>query len=237
MTGSTTSDWQGNTGFVQWQVSQGDVRFIFSNAMRCVSSAPFNGGVVDAQAILNLKVDKEDRGVEETPQQTLIRTIREWGLPTPCVGLMTAAWMESFRLQCVEAGRYQILCAVTSGLANARRVGDPADSQELFEQPPVGTINLFLITDAPLSAAAQFEAFALLVEAKTAACYDHQVISPKSSEIATGTGTDVALVASPVLMETDSQVPWCGKHTLLGECIGRAAYEVVSESILACLWQ
>jgi adenosylcobinamide amidohydrolase len=51
--------------------------------------------------------------------------------------------------------------------------------------------------------------------------------------MATGTGTDSLCLLS-AHAATDA-LEYCGKHTRIGEWIGRAAYAAVHESVEACL--
>lgn len=198
-----------------------------------ISNAPLLGGQQNIKGILNYKVAKEPSDSETLlpPDITLQQKIAELGLVTPCLGLMTAASMKSFRFRYELIAGYQLFFAVTVGLANSRRIGDFADYQEIAPSAlPSGTINSMLITNIPLSPAARLEGFALLAEAKTAACYDLQITSEKSGKPATGTGTDVTVLASG---QDSEMIPFCGKHTLLGQWLGHAAYDAITASILA----
>ncbi len=226
--------------FLQCRLTEAYSYLAFHQPMHCLSNAPHLGGSQHARGVFNMKVGLQlpaEQDPSEQPWQTLARALQQHDIPGPCVGLMTAASMKSFRLVVAAVGDYSVVCAVTCGLANARRVGDAADFNELIapQRLPPGTINIMLVSDAPLVDGARVEALALVVEAKTAACYDHVISSATSGRIATGTGTDVALVASPILTADTQQLLYCGKHTVLGECIGKCVYEAVSHSIQACL--
>lgn len=220
-------------------VSEDCCRVDFLHPMRCISNAPWLGGMSEqVRGLLNLKVSKAAEldpvtGEPEPISQTFQRSFDSLAISTPYAGMMTAASMNSFRCRYLSVQNHNLLCGVTAGLANARRVGDSADETTIGQIHPPGTINLWLITDAPFNPAAQLEAFALLCEAKTAACYDKGISSEKSGQTATGTGTDVTLVASR--QSKAAAIPYCGKHTLLGEKIGGCAYEAVADAIQACL--
>ena len=223
-------------------------RITFARPMSTFSNAPWLGGFQPAlNGLLNLKVSKiaeveRETGEPEPLDRTFTRSVQEQQLSGHWAGMMTAASMKSFRYQYEDVEGYSLLVCVTAGLNNARRVGDAADDPLLHfspEQPlPVGTINLMMVTAAPLSQAAALEAFALLTEAKTAAGYDKGVGSPVSGKTATGTGTDATLVAIPTLQQHTPVTPeilYCGKHTLLGERIGHCAYAILSDTLQACL--
>lgn len=210
----------------------------FNQPLSCVSNAPWLGGsTCNIDGVFNLKVsgDNNDQ-VNPTIEQTFANALYEKQLSGNFVGLMTAASMKSFRFCTTQVGDYSLICAVTAGLANARRIGDEADFHHLGEEKlPAGTINTVFATNAPLTPSAQLEAFALLTETKTAACYDANILSTKSKKIATGTGTDATVVASQHSDDSDLTIPYCGKHTLLGEQIGLVAYEAISNAIQGCI--
>ncbi|PIE40611.1 MAG: hypothetical protein CSA49_07585 [Gammaproteobacteria bacterium] len=212
----------------------------FSQPLSCISNAPWLGGpVCPINGILNLKVaGNHPTGKTPSIEQTITDACRQYQLQGRFVGLITAASMKSFRFRITTIENYTLVCAVTAGIANARRVGDRADDYELGQQPrTVGTINIMFATNVPLSPAAQQEAFALITEAKTAACYDLQILSTQSQKIATGTGTDATVVASAELATPgiDSVIPYCGKHTKLGELIGQMSYQAMADTLQGCL--
>jgi adenosylcobinamide amidohydrolase len=82
-----------------------------------------------------------------------------------------------------------------------------------------GTINIVVAVNQPLSPAAMAEALAMATEALVAVMQDVGVASTRSRRPATGTGTDCIVVTSPIGGHAHI---YCGKHTLLGELIGRA---------------
>lgn len=205
----------------------------FSRPLDALSSAILNGGKTRAMGWLNLRVAAAPTEVAlPSPEDTLTSTCATLGLSTPVVGMMTAASMKSCRVRYVKRDEVFVCCVATTGIANARRAGDPADSEgwDACQRQP-GTINIALFTNTRLSDAAKVEALQLIAEAKTAACHDGDLVSPVSGLVATGTGTD----ASAVFSDPDGlPVDYCGKHVLLGEIIGSLVYDVVQEGIDAC---
>ena len=228
------------------QVTADACRLDFASPKTTFSSAPWLGGFQQQmRGVLNLKVSKDaeldlETGEPEPLDKTFPRVYREQGMAERTVGMMTAASMKSFRFRYELIEDFAFWIGVTAGLDNARRIGDKADDTELhFSKPlPAGTINLMLVTNAPLSQAAALEAFALMTEAKTAACYDRQIISRQTGgnekQLATGTGTDATLVAIPE-PSGQPEILYCGKHTLLGERIGECAYDILADTLQACL--
>ena len=237
------------------QITEDYCRIDFYQPMTCFSNAPWRGGMqTGIQGILNLKVAKDAKpnpltGEHEPLEHTFPRIHSELTMPTNSAGMMTAASMKSFRFHFETIQEYALLICVTSGLDNARRVGDPADDPGLHlsntsgtPSLPAGTINMMMVTNAPLSQGAALEAMLLMTEAKTAACYDLNIQSRKlpfssnqhTTKLATGTGTDATLVATPQEHE-GSAILYCGKHTLLGEKIGAGSYRILKDTLQACL--
>ena len=102
-------------------------------------------------------------------------------------------------------------------------MGDPAT----YDEKP-GTINVIVAVNRPLTDAALVEAVAIVTEAKTRALSEALVKSTVSEAPATGTGTDCVAVACPVGAPV---FRYCGKHTGLGELVGRAVYETIAEGL------
>lgn len=111
---------------------------------------------------------------------------------------------------------------ITIGLSNAERIGRREDYTGRDWGKDWGTINIALRLDQPLSDIGLLEALSLATEARTAAVIDlgHRL----DTGIATGTGTDCIAIAAP-----PGDTPYAGKHTALGEAIGKAVYTAVIE--------
>jgi adenosylcobinamide amidohydrolase len=136
---------------------------------------------------------------------------------------MTGVKMERLVCRTVQDGGLQLECFATVGLSNALAIGDPATYDE---QP--GTINLIVVVNRPLSAAALVEGVEMVTEAKVRALYAGRVKSTMSDAFATGTGTDCVVIACPIGAPA---YRYCGKHTRLGEVLG----QVVGEAMTAGL--
>lgn len=202
--------------------------------MQATGSCVWNGGSAVVHGWLNQKVAKTAHAELEAPELSLQRYARELGVDKPLAGMMTAASMKSLRFQVIQNEQMTLACIVTAGIENARRSGDPCDGDFSHRQlTQTGTINVALISNAAFTPAACIEALMVATEAKTAACYDLRVKSPVSGAPATGTGTDSICLLSGN-SETDA-LEYCGKHTRMGEWIGRATYAAVRESVAACL--
>jgi len=208
------------------------VHVAFDTPRQVVSSAPLNGGWVQASHIVNLNVPKKQppgaAGLEP-PALTLEKYAAAARWEGTVVGMMTAASMDSFRIVRHACDGVEIAVMATSGISNLRRAGDPADYRIIRETPATtGTINLIVITSARLTRAAMIEAVITATEAKAAALQDMDARSPLSGKTATGTGTDEIAVAAgngPVTVE------YCGKHVLFGEILASLIIRAVTGSI------
>lgn len=192
---------------------------------RAASSAVLGGGLRDLEAIVNHAVRPSDERALAEPVVWLREVCRRLGLdPRRTAALMTG--VEPSRTVVVEDALDGIEAAVfvTAGLANALRVGDRATVRSIAP----GTINLIAVVGIPLTDAALVEAVSIAVEARTVAALEAAVPSPVSGETATGTGTDAVVVAA---LGGARPVPHCGKHTSLGELLGRAALAAARRAI------
>ncbi|MBE0483856.1 MAG: adenosylcobinamide amidohydrolase [Bacterioplanes sp.] len=204
----------------------------FNDDQRALSSAVLNGGWCSIRSALNARVPLTSASDLPDPAVSLQQHAQQLALPTPCLGMMTAASMRS----CVEQHHHcpqtqlSVRCWVTSGLSNARRCGDPAD-----EQAQIGTINIWLWCSVPLSNSAMVEALMLVTEAKATALLEANILSPISQQPASGTGTDSHAIVCAIAKPTQHTHTYCGKHTRLGELIGRTALMACQDSIQYCL--
>jgi len=201
----------------------------FSRPHRVLSSAVLNGGLVEADRILNLKVPKQCSAPLEDPAVTLSRysSRRNWRGLT--VGMMTAASMSSLRTKGESSQGVDITVLVTSGLSNARRAGDRAEFRRMdTDAAGAGTINIVALTNAAMTGAAMAEALMIATEAKVIAVQSLGISSPVSGDLATGTGTDCTAI---VCGQASPLIRYCGKHVLFGEILAKLVIETVTSSL------
>ncbi len=169
-----------------------------------------------------------------TYQEHMRIITEEIGLdPATTAGMGTAASMENVAIhtECYE--NLTVTAIVTGGVeVNGGRVGDPADyfkpiAKSTLEKP--GTINIILVIDADLPPGILNRVLVTCTEAKTAALQELMAGSNYSTGLATGSGTDQTIVianpASPLYLES------AGKHSKLGELIGKAVLPAVKEAL------
>jgi adenosylcobinamide amidohydrolase len=221
----------------------------FDQPREVVSSAILNGGAtlndrtIRASQFLNLKVamnsGADSSSLHATPQSTLLDYCTEQGWSTDCVGMMTAASMNSLRFQVLQVESVELLIVITAGLGNARRAGDqlhPDETSQSAHREPAqaGTINIALISNSRFSPAAIMEMITMATEAKCVAMQEANVVSPVSGNIATGTGTDSIAFFNGLpdaVNECGDEVIYCGKHTRLGQTFTRALTDLIVDSI------
>lgn len=163
----------------------------------------------------------------------LSMTAEELGFnPALSTGLLTAASMENVSVVTHSFRGVEVTAIVTGGIdVNGGRAGDPASYFQENGRTRVvgGTINTILLIGANLPAYSMTRAVMTATEAKTVALQELMAHSRYSSGIATGSGTDMIAVisdrTSPFNL-TDS-----GKHSKLGELIGKCVIEATKEAL------
>ena len=179
-----------------------------------------------ADTIINHQVMLNDRAAVEHPRLYLDRLTKRLRLNSrAAVAMMTGAAVRKTGYAIARRGDWAVGAWCTAGCSNALRIGDPATAGST-----PGTINLAVVINQRLSGAAMAEALAMATEARVAAVYEAGILSRRTQLMATGTGTDCIVVASPLRGPAQQ---YCGKHTLLGELIGKAALRSCSRALRA----
>ena len=204
----------------------------FSRPARALSWAVVNGGFCHAHHVINHCVRGNDPWFCAEPGRWLERAASGVGLQGKVVAMATAVEMKQLVRVSMSSGGAEVTCFVTVGCANALSVGDPS-SVALEERAPASlhTINMILTVQPGLTDKAMVEAIQIATEGRVRALYEAGIQSSVSSLTATGTGTDCIAIVS-----LDSRdAPYCGKHTQLGELIGRATYTAVEKGIASSI--
>jgi adenosylcobinamide amidohydrolase len=214
----------------RWWIGARTLWIVPDEACRVLSWAPLGGGVRIARLLANLQVAIDEREAMRTPRAYLARVVRAAGHdPRHTVVLMTGA--EVSRAGYARAARGGAVAGAwcTAGFSNALRVGDPATVLSTH----AGTINIVVVVNRPLTGTAMVEAVQIAAEARTLAVLEAGVKSVRSGAPATGTGTDCIAIAAPARAASRSvrAVHYCGKHTLLGELIGRVVLASCARAI------
>lgn len=209
----------------------------FAGTRRVLSTAPFNGGLrEDLRYVFNRDCKPETQAPEYAMRSyadLALLAAQALGLePAYCAGILTAAQMEN-AAQCTETHEALSVTAIVTGgiLCNANRAGDPASWEERPEgfRPLPGTVNILLFINACLTPGAMAQSLITATEAKTVAVQELLTPSCYSNGLATGSGTDGAIIvcdpAAPLQL-TDA-----GKHGKLGELIARSVIAATKEAL------
>ncbi len=176
------------------------------------------------------------------PQEYRRLVCRQYGLePEACATLGTAANMNNAAIAEQDFRDLTVVAVATGGVeTNAGRVGDPASvfehegGFESLDQPPAaehGTINTMVFINKELTPGALVRTVMTATEAKTAVLQELAVSSRYSNGLATGTGTDQIAVACR--LGTGQPLTSAGKHSKLGELIGRTVHRAISQTLAA----
>lgn len=213
----------------------------FNDKRSVVSSSNHNGGYRDdLEYIFNHSCVRE---IEETNKLVMkgpdmethfCALAEELELPVyHTTGLSTAARMKNRAVITLSHDSLEVTSIVTAGIDyNAGRAGDPAGFDEVVETmktPPAGTINIILLINANLDPGALVRAMVTATEAKTAALQELLANSMYSEDLATGSGTDGVIVVGNPASELKLYIT--GKHSILGELIGRSVKMAVKEAL------
>ncbi|MDX6717474.1 MAG: hypothetical protein QOH30_4032 [Baekduia sp.] len=186
----------------------------FGGARRCLSSAVVGGGLRTAHAWLNLQVRHGYARLD--PDVHLRDEMAARGLePATTLGVMTAADVERATEHAEPGTRAIATVGIGVPLAAAGR--------RLREVPPVNTINIIVLTDAPLTDAGLVYAVQTATEAKAQALADAGVAARNHDGPATGTATDsICVAARPGATE-----PFAGPMAPAGAAIAHCVHAAV----------
>lgn len=214
---------------IQAEVKDNILVISSSEPLSVLSSAVLNGGLIEAQAIINVQVpegsgeDKND--VHWNAEEFLKTQVQSLQFPAhKVVGLMTAAKMKNVVTATRKNGKTTLTLFVTAGKTVAVTAGEPAASKGR----KLGTINIILLVDGNMTEGCMVEAHKTITEAKTVALRELDLRSQFSGDLATGTLTDTIAVACTKKGEF---IRFSGTFTLIGELIGQCVRECVKEAI------
>ena len=152
--------------------------------------------------------------------------------PSKSSGMLTAANMNNVAIVSKGFRGLEVTAIVTGGVEiNGGRVGDPSSYyQENGNHFPIsGTINMILVINADLPEYVMARVIMTATEAKTVALQELMVPSRYSQGIATGSGTDMIAVVSD--MTSPLKLTDAGKHSKLGELIGKCVIEATKKAL------
>lgn len=198
----------------------------------------FNGGYrEDLECIINnqiprgVKKGEELEGGDVSAYLSLLASKLGFD-PSKSSGMLTAANMKNVAIISKGFRGLEVTAIVTGGVEiNGGRVGDPASYyQENGNHFPInGTINTIIVINANLPEYTMSRVIMTATEAKTVALQELMVPSRYSQGIATGSGTDMIAVVSD--MTSSLKLTDAGKHSRLGELIGKCVIEATKKAL------
>ena len=202
--------------------------------LRILSSAVLNGGLKEANGIINVQVSEgcgNDKNDEHwNAEEFLNRKVQRLQLPNDqVVGLMTAAKMQNVAVSSKKYDEITLTVFTTAGTSIAVTAGESAASKEdSCRLEKCGTINIILLVDGNLTESCMVDALKTVTEAKTVALRELDVRSQFSGDAASGTLTDSVAVACT---KKGDAIKFAGTFTMLGELIGKCVRETVKTAI------
>ena len=215
-----------------------DTLFVNFNVERNgISTSKLNGGFhQNFTSAFNHHLSQEniDYLIDHDVCQYLMEHCEKFDVDSSCsTGLITLAEMSHAGIVSKDYKNLEVTAITTAGVrTNASRAGDPASYYE--ENGKFGTINIIILINAYLSEETLLEAFMTATEAKAVALNDLRIPSQYSNGYATGTGTDGMCVFSN--LESENTLTNAGKHSKLGELIGKCVIESVLNAIRKQVW-
>jgi adenosylcobinamide hydrolase len=173
---------------VEVEVSPEAVVVRAERPLRVLSSAVAGGGLGHARAIVNLHVDRDCPW--EDAETRLAPFVTRRRLPSPWVGLLTAASTERARIAVESADGVRVVVVATVGLGNPVAAG-----RSVAARAEPGTINTIVVVDAAVEPAALVNLAVTVTEAKTLVLLEAGVRAADGGP-ATGTSTDAVVVAA-----------------------------------------
>ncbi|HEY7205877.1 MAG TPA: adenosylcobinamide amidohydrolase [Methylomirabilota bacterium] len=196
------------------------VAVVAARRLRVLSSAVHLGGFVEARAIVNVHVGKDDPCAD--PSRTIDAFARRAAVPGPWVGLLTGAATERAVIVTEAAPGCAAMAVVTVGLSNPIAAGfSPVARCE------VSTINMIVVVDADPEPAALVNAATTATEVKGLAIREAGILTPDGLP-ASGTSTDAVAIAATGL---GSRARYGGPASPLGWVVARAVRGALDRGI------
>ena len=226
-------------------ISTGDTAYryeksivVFLNGKRKVlSTSVFNGGYSEKFTAVFNHDATQSKGMPckmyaDTYDKHMQIVAEKIGLQADEVtGMGTAASMENVAIITESYKDLTVTAIVTGGIeTNGGRVGDPSDYYKpTMKDLKPGTINIILVLDSDMPPGTLVRALVTCTEAKTAAIQELMAGSNYSTGLATGSGTDQTIIIAN--SESEHYLESAGKHSKLGELIGRVVIKAVKEAL------
>lgn len=196
------------------RIDQNEEYLELSGNFAVLSSAPLNGGLREANRIINHTTTEDQEG----PIRDYFRKVTSLSREEldSVIGFVTAVDVKTGFIGESNFGEGKVKAVITAG------VGDPIDSRYH------NTINAIVYTDVNLSPTGLANLFIVITEAKVSALGKLDII--KNGDEITGTPTDAIAVAKPGKHDEDG-VDYSGTATELGKSV----YDLVENGVIESL--
>lgn len=211
----------------------------FQGQRNVISTSLLNGGYSEnIKYVYNYDGKKGDYNEYDLEglsyEEHLTHVAHQLGIaPEKTTGISTTADMKNTSINIESYNGLSICTLITAGVkGNSGRAGDPSsfDERELTKSyRERGTINIILLINANLSPGTLTRALITCTEAKSVALQELLIGSKYSHSLATGTGTDGCIIIGN--MDSSILLTNAGKHSKLGELIGKAVIKGVKRAI------
>lgn len=216
---------------------QKSIAVFFTGKKKVLSTSVYNGGYSENLAAVFNHDATQSKGMPckmyaDTYDKHMRIVAEKIGLQADAVtGMGTAASMENVAIITESYKDLTVTAIVTGGIeTNGGRVGDPSDYYKpTMKDLKPGTINIILVLDSDMPPGTLARALVTCTEAKTAAIQELMAGSNYSTGLATGSGTDQTIVIANA--ESDLYLESAGKHSKMGELIGKAVIKAVKEAL------
>jgi adenosylcobinamide hydrolase len=201
--------------------------------LKILSSAVLNGGLREANCIINVHVAKErdDAEIHKAPEEFIKKEASKLNLPhDDIVGIMTAADLRNVAVKSQKLNAMTLTALVTAGTSFSATIGDEIASKKNIStwSKGAGTINTIMLVDGNLTDSCMVGAVKTITEAKTVALRELDIRSRFSRDLASGTITDSVVIACT---KRGDLIKYAGAATELGELIGKSVREASKEAI------
>jgi iron complex transport system ATP-binding protein len=196
------------------------------SALKTISSAIYNGGSNQVNAVLNVGVPEgySDRSLHLDPLELITSSAAKVGLTKDYLAMVTAAKVKNYSLVAKKTDVFSVFVAATAGCSHGESSGEEMDVSEI-----VGTINIIVLIDGNPTESCMVAALITATEAKSAALRDFDVRSRYTGDSATGSITDSVTVAST---SRGKSLSLGGPASKLGKMVGYCARHAVTEALL-----
>lgn len=211
----------------------------FHHSRNGISTSKLNGGISELyKSVFNRHLSQSEIDYLENHEvlEFLVNQCKQLNIDSDfSTGLITLAKMENISIVNKTYENLDVTAISSAGVrTNASKAGDSSSYYEENGHFHLGTINTIILINSKLSDDTLMEAFMTATEAKTVALNNLKIPSQYSNGYATGTGTDGLCIFSN--LDSSNVLTNAGKHSKLGELIGKCVIESVIKSIGKQVW-